>query len=323
MDFSLNAEQLTLRSTVAAFCADRVPLSGIGAREGAPAADSVWNGLADLGVLGLLADGDELAAVEATVAFEALGTALVPGPVLWSTVMAVLLPEVGSGARRVTGVELSAGGAAAVVPHAAESQAVAALYPDRVECVDVSALSGGMGGTPLDPLTPCVGYEVIPTGDVVGDRAGADRVRLVGALLSAGMLVGLAQGVLDTAREYALEREQFDRPIGSFQAIKHLLADMFVRVELARSATYAAAATVAQPRSGDGRRATSAAKILAGEAAITNSRAGIQILGGMGFTWDMLPHYYLKRGWVLENSFGTGTAHSLLLADAVAAEVTR
>jgi alkylation response protein AidB-like acyl-CoA dehydrogenase len=118
-----------------------------------------------------------------------------------------------------------------------------------------------------------------------------------------------------------LERQQFGVPIGSFQAIKHLLADMYVRLEIARAEVYAAAATVANPTIGDPHRASSAAKLLAGEAAMTNARSAVQILGGMGFTWEMLPHYYLKRAWVLENTFGTVQDHSLRLSAAIEAEL--
>ena len=82
-------------------------------------------------------------------------------------------------------------------------------------------------------------------------------------------------------------------PIGSFQAVKHLLADMYVRHVLAQTEAYAAAAT------GEDRTAA-AARLLAAEAAIDNASAAIQVLCGMGFTWEMLPHYLLKRAWVLE-----------------------
>ena len=61
--------------------------------------------------------------------------------------------------------------------------------------------------------------------------------------------------------------------------------------------------------------------LLAGEAGIANGRTAVQVLGGMGFTWEMLPHYFLKRAWVLEQSFGTGDVHALALGDALGSEV--
>jgi len=112
------------------------------------------------------------------------------------------------------------------------------------------------------------------------------------------------------ARAYALEREQFGAPIGSFQAVKHLLADMYVRSSLAQSETYAAAA-LEDPAAG------AAAKVLAADAAIANAGTAVQVLGGMGFTWDMLPHYLLKRARVLEQSFGTADDHAGRLGSAL------
>ena len=100
-------------------------------------------------------------------------------------------------------------------------------------------------------------------------------------------------------------------PIGSFQAVKHLLADMYVRSALARSATYAAAAVLHDPDGDRPRPRRGAAKLLAGEAAIDNARTAVQVLGGMGFTWEMLPNYLLKRAWVLEHVFGAAEDHAL------------
>ena len=112
-------------------------------------------------------------------------------------------------------------------------------------------------------------------------------------------------------------------PIGSFQAIKHILADMFVRVELARSAAYAAAAMYDDERAGDAVTAASAAKLLAGDAGIANAKAAVQVLGGMGFTWEMLPHYFLKRAWLLEHSFGNSETHALALSSALDDELRK
>jgi alkylation response protein AidB-like acyl-CoA dehydrogenase len=119
---------------------------------------------------------------------------------------------------------------------------------------------------------------------------------------------------------YAKEREQFNRPIGSFQAVKHILADMFVRQEVARASVYAAGATVDQPDVGDLERAVSSAKITAGEAGLKNSRACIQVYGGMGYTWEVPAHYYLKRTWVLSTVFGNLEEHEERVARHFAAQ---
>ncbi len=93
-----------------------------------------------------------------------------------------------------------------------------------------------------------------------------------------------------------------------------MLADMLVRTEVARAAVYAAGVTLDDPSVGDAGRAVAAAKITAGEAAVKNGKAAIQVHGGMGFTWEVDAHLYLKRAWVLDTAFGTPDAHSEYLA---------
>ena len=150
-------------------------------------------------------------------------------------------------------------------------------------------------------------------GEVVGDAVAVAELRRLGTVLTAAVLVGVASRALETARAYALERHQFDVPIGSFQAIKHLLADRYVATSLAQSSTYAAAAVLDDPRADDPGRSAASAKLLAADAAINGAGTAVQVLGGMGFTWEMLPHYLLKRAWVLEQTFGSADDHALRL----------
>ena len=103
--------------------------------------------------------------------------------------------------------------------------------------------------------------------------------------------------------------------------MKHILADMFVRQEVARAAAYAAGATIDDPLVGDVARAVSSAKITCGEAAMKNSRACIQVHGGMGFTWEVPAHFYLKRTWVFESVFGTIDEHAESVAEKLAEQV--
>jgi alkylation response protein AidB-like acyl-CoA dehydrogenase len=140
-------------------------------------------------------------------------------------------------------------------------------------------------------------------------------------VLVAAQLLGIAERTTELAVEYAKKREQFGRPIAAFQAVKHFCADMFVRQEVARAAVYAAGATLDDPGVGDLDRAVSGAKLVAGEGALRNARTCIQVYGGMGYTWEMPPHYYFKRAWVLANVFGTGDEHEERVFERVAAEV--
>jgi alkylation response protein AidB-like acyl-CoA dehydrogenase len=155
----------------------------------------------------------------------------------------------------------------------------------------------------------------LPAGTTIADASVAAEWRQWGATLTAAQLLGLADGALQLAVAYAKEREQFGRPIGSFQAVKHLCADMLTRVELARSAVYAAAVTLDGRGVDDPQRMVAAAKITAGEAALANGKSCIQVHGGMGFTAEVDAHFYLKRAFVLDTWFGSVDAH----AEAVAA----
>ena len=298
MDFRFSDEQDALRDALRALLGN----------------DGDWDALTDMGVFSFLVPAQPGGAVEAAIAFEELGLHLAPGPVLWSAAAA---PLVGDGVR-ATGIT---GNDPVLIEHVDASDVVVILHDDRVEQCPVAELTDGIAGEPFDPHTPMTAYAARPSGAQIGGSAEATALRLAGTLLASAYLVGIAQRALDVASAYALERHQFGVPIGSFQAIKHMLADMYVRTQLARSATYAAAAILDDERGGDLAKAASTAKVLAGEAGIVNGKTAVQVLGGMGFTWEMLPHYCLKRAWVYDNAFGTGETHALALSDGVAAEL--
>ena len=195
------------------------------------------------------------------------------------------------------------------------TDAVLVFDADGVRLVERGALDGVPVPRPLDPLTPLHRVESLPRGEAVGGADVAAQLQLDGAALVAASLLGIAEAVTDMAVAYAKQREQFGRPIGSFQAVKHLLADMLTRTEVARAAVYAAGVTLDDPGVGDPARAVAAAKLIAGEAAFVNGKACIQVHGGMGFTWEVDAHLYLKRAWVLDAAFGSVDDHALAIAD--------
>jgi alkylation response protein AidB-like acyl-CoA dehydrogenase len=171
---------------------------------------------------------------------------------------------------------------------------------------------------PLDPLTPVWSVSSLPAGTALaGDTGDAAGWRRDGAVLTAALQAGIAVATTDLAVAYAKQREQFGRPIGAFQAVKHICADMFARAELATVAVEAAAASVDQPGVGDPERAAQVAKLLADEAASANSRACVQVHGGMGFTWEVVAHFYLKRAWVHATQFGSEEETSEALAQSL------
>jgi len=129
-------------------------------------------------------------------------------------------------------------------------------------------------------------------------------------------MVGAAQTIFDTTLEYAKQRQQFGVPIGSFQAIKHKFADMLVALERARALGYYAALTIAE---NDDRRhaAASVAKAAAGDCQRLLAKEGIQIHGGIGYTWEHDMHLYVKRMKSGEALFGTSAWHRARIADAL------
>jgi hypothetical protein len=257
---------------------------------------------------------------EAVLVFAELGRRLVPGPLVWSHLAAELVPGAASGEVVVGGLDrMLPSSEPVLIEHLDQLGVLLVLRPDGVHRVDPRALRAERLATPLDPLTPLFEAAALPEGERIAGPALAQRLRLAGGALVAAQLFGIAEATQELATAYAKGREQFGRPIGSFQAIKHLLADAFVRQELARAAAYAAGATLDHPEAGDPARAVSSAKVVAGDAALANSRACIQVHGGMGYTWEMPCHYYLKRSWVLAGLFGSAEAHSEQLAQQVAA----
>ncbi len=142
------------------------------------------------------------------------------------------------------------------------------------------------------------------------------RMRLRALAALALEAVGVAQKALELATDYAKERRQFDKPIGTYQAVSHQIADTYMEVELARSLAYWAAWCVAE-EDDQAPSAVSAAKSAAGEAAVAACERSIQVHGGMGFTWEHILHRYYKRAQWIESFEGYGTRQRAVLAAAL------
>jgi alkylation response protein AidB-like acyl-CoA dehydrogenase len=257
--------------------------------------------------------GVGLGMTAAVLVFEELGRALVPGPLVGSHLAAGLVDGAVDGSR-VVGV-LDTRETPVLVEHLAGLDVLLLVDDDGLRTVDPGAIEAEELRNPLDPLTPV--HRVVgplPTGELVARSETVARMEIDGAALVSALQLGIAEAVTELSVAYAKERQQFDRPIGSFQAVKHLCADMLVRTEVARAAVYAAGVTLDDPEVGDPKRAVHAAKVTAGEAAVRNGKAAIQVHGGMGFTWEVDAHLYLKRAWWLDTVLGSVDAHALAIA---------
>jgi alkylation response protein AidB-like acyl-CoA dehydrogenase len=140
-----------------------------------------------------------------------------------------------------------------------------------------------------------------------------ERIRLRALAAVSLEAVGIAQTALDLALAHAKERKQFDKPIGTYQAVSHQIADTYMATELARSLSYWAAWCVAE---GDDRAAVAvaAAKSHAGAAAVAACERSIQVHGGIGFTWEHVLHRFYKRAQWIESFAGYGSAHRSAIA---------
>ncbi|MYX15717.1 acyl-CoA dehydrogenase [Streptomyces sp. SID8374] len=322
MDFQLSDDQRALRSGMrdllgAVFDRDRMRAA---VERGGGVDRGLWRELGAAGLFALRlpeeAGGVGLGLPEAVLLFEEAGRALLPGPLVATHLAAGLV----KGAAEGEAVVAVAEGAGRPVADLGDADAV--LVAGGAEVLTGEALEAfAAGAVPvrsMDPLTPLHRVEGrwAGAGASEGRSAGAGAseaypgaLRREGALLTAAEQLGSATRTTEMAVQHAGAREQFGSLIGSFQAVKHLCADMLARTEPARSALYAAALT------GDPVE-IAAAKLLADEAAVRNARDCLQIHGGMGFTWEADVHLHLKRAWLRAARWLTAAeAEEILAAD--------
>lgn len=269
----------------------------------------VWEQLVDLGVTALAVpekfDGIDADPVDLVVAVERLGRWGVPGPVTESVAVAPVL---------LADDERCAGLASG------ELIATVALPPDAPRAVDADAAglvlmadddgvreaTAGTVHASVDPSRRL--HDITPSG--AAWRADVRRANQFGVLTTAAQLVGAAEALLDASVDYAKQRSQFGRLIGSYQAIKHKLADVHIAVELARPLVYGAALTLVP-------RDVSAAKAAASEAALLAARSALQTHGAIGFTQEHDLSLLLLRVQALRSAWGTPEAHRRRVLEAL------
>jgi alkylation response protein AidB-like acyl-CoA dehydrogenase len=209
--------------------------------------------------------------------------------------------------------------------HTADVVLVAARTGAGVSLFSVAGDAAGLTRTPLATLDPTrkqarLDFDGVEATLVGTDGAGASVVGAVldlAAVALAAEQVGGAQRCLDMSVEYARQRVQFGRPIGSFQAIKHKCADMLLEIESARSAAYYAG-WCASDRSGELPAVASLAKAYCSDAYVHAASENIQIHGGIGFTWEHSAHLYFRRAKSTGLLFGDAAYHRELLAQRIA-----
>ena len=317
MNFELGVEQRDFAASIdAALTAADVPAAVRAWADGDTAPGrKVWAQLAELGVTALAVpeefDGLGAHPVDLVVAMEALGRWCVPGPVTESIAAG---PVLLAGDHRSTA--LAAGDLLVTValrPHIL--RAVDADSAGLILVAEGDRVSEGTAGERHDSVDPSrTLFDVAPLGD--SWAADVTRAYQFGVIATAAQLVGAAQAMLDASVEYAKQRNQFGRPIGSYQAIKHKLADVHVAVELARPLVYAAALSLAD-NAPECARDVSAAKVAAGEAALLAARSSLQTHGAIGFTAEHDLSLWLLRVQALRSAWGDPAWHRRRVLEAL------
>ncbi len=339
MYFALTDDQREFDSAVRSYLAERFDLDAVrGVVEGAGGSDdtadgnpaTLWKAAGEQGWLAVLVpeehDGLGLGLVEAQVIARALGAGVAPGPWRGTVLAAEAVRLAGSDEQRVAWLPRLAAGAAVgaftlrgsapgtlpAVEYGAVADVVVARAGDGLALVEGGAATprGSYDGTVRLADVEAGAGEALPgaSAEVV------DQLAARGAVLVAADLVGIAREAITRTVAYDREREQFGVPVGSFQAIKHALADLHVGVTMAEhAALYAAHAVDAGLH--DAPLAVSVAKAKASDMALAATAAMIQYHGGIGYTWEHEAHFFYKRAKRLAGQYGDADAHRARIAD--------
>ena len=359
MQFGLTESQEFLKNSARRFFAGECPSTEMRRLiETDTAYDAtLWSKLTDQGYTGIIFPeaygGVGLGKVELMLLMEETGRALLPGPFFSTVALAgSVLEAVGTAAHkniylapicrgevRATvalleatsswnprDVQLSAvngklTGEKFFVADAAIADFIVVVARNGVFLVDSKARGlkiSPMSGMDFTRKLYRVEFSNTPT-EEIGGTTNLPRAFDIATAALAAELVGGMQRTLDLTVEYAKTRKQFGKPIGMFQAVQHQCADMYLETESARSAVYYAGWAL-EENSPDAATAVSIAKMYASDAARTVGNRGIQIHGGMGFTWENDLHLYYRRAKASETAFGDATFHRERIARLVIGE---
>lgn len=288
MEFLIAADRLTLAGAVGEYLADTHGpdvlrrLDAAGNRD-----DAIWARLVEMGVPGLLVPEDlgglGLKLLDAALVARECGRHALGEPLVDTAF--VMVPWL-----------LARG----------DTAGLAAIACGQARPTSAHLINGWQEdgqGNRLDSVDPLRNLSAL------GDHASEDALLLnLGALMSAAQLLGLAEAMLHQAVEYSKVREQFGQPVGSFQAVKHKLADLAVALEFARPVVWRAAQAL-----DDGLESASLhvshAKVVTCDAGYLATESAIQVHGAMGYTYEVDLHFWMKRAWALSGAWGSRGYH--------------
>jgi alkylation response protein AidB-like acyl-CoA dehydrogenase len=328
MDFRHDEDPLLFQETLRGFltkeCTPEVVRAIWESKTGRSPA--LWKKLAEIGVGGLLAPeqsgGMGFDETTLVLLLEEAGRAALPEPVIGTAAVAVpLLRELGGALAEEWLPRIAAGDAIVAVGHPVspfvEDAHVAELLllgQGDSELHAVRRADARITEQPAnDPARRIASVTFTPSA-TTRVAAGEQARTLLAAALDRGALacaaeaLGVCDRLITEAVAYTTQRKQFGKPVGSFQAVKHMLANVKVKLEYARPVVWRAAWSVAQ---GSAHRAThvSMAKLAACEAAALGAKTALQAHGAIGYTWEQDLHLWMRRAWSLEQSWGRSSFH--------------
>jgi alkylation response protein AidB-like acyl-CoA dehydrogenase len=342
MFFALTDDQREFDAAVRGYLADRFDLDavrgvveGVGEEAAGGNPGSLWKAAAEQGWLAVTVpeehDGLGLGLVEAQVIARALGAGAAPGPWRGTVLAGEAVRLAGSDAQRAAWLPRLASGDAvgAFAPRGSAPGTVPAVEYGGIADVVVVRSGDGLAlvqppaftTTPVgsyDGTTRLASLQVEGVGEELpGGAAALGELTARATVLIAGDLVGIAREALTRTVAYDREREQFGVPVGSFQAIKHALADLHVGVTMAEHAALYAAYAVDDGLDGPDEvaLAVAVAKAKAGDVALASTAAMIQYHGGIGYTWEHEAHFFYKRAKRLAGQFGDADAQRERIAE--------
>jgi alkylation response protein AidB-like acyl-CoA dehydrogenase len=315
MRFELTGDQRDFAGALDAMLgsADTVAVARAWASGDAGPGLKLWSRLADLGVNALLvpeeAGGMSATPVELAVAFEALGRHAVPGPWIES---AAYLPLVLTDPSTLAALAGGAVATATAAPHT--PYALDADVAEHVYAVGQGRLFVAQAGVVHGSVDPTRRLFEVSTGDAETKGAGGDLEAAFdsAALATAAELLGCGERLLADSVAYAKQRRQFGREIGSYQAVKHRLADVRIALDFARPLLMGAALAT-----GDRSRDVSAAKVACGDAAYLAARTALQLHGAIGYTRELDLSLWLTRVRALVTAWGTPAFHRQRVLEAL------
>ena len=331
MHFAFDEDQLEFRAQLRAFAEKQCTPADIREAWASPLGWSPprWAALAEMGVVGITVPeefgGMGLGLVDVVLLLEEAGRAGLPEPLVETIALGVpvlvdapgqqgsVLQSRWLSAVADGGVRIAVGTSSMRAVPGAEGAELLLLERDgelhampaaAVALTPRPALDGSRRLAQVDwepsPSTLVVsGFEAEEVLAALGDRA---------AMATGAVLLGVADRLIAMAAQYAKDRSQFGKPIGSFQAVKHHLADALVRVEFARPMVYRAALSLSDGDR-DASLHASMAKAMASDAATLAARTALQVHGAIGYTWEHDLHLWMKRAWALAAAWGDAASH--------------